>query len=288
MKFNLREKELIFDRTYIMGILNITPDSFYDGGKFFSFEKAIEQANKIINDGADIIDIGGESTRPGAKRISAEEEINRIIPVIDAIRKYNKEILISVDTYKSEVAKEAIEHGADIVNDISGGMFDEDIFKIVTKYNVGYVIMHIQGTPEIMQINPVYSENGVVNDIINYFKERISIAANYGININKIILDPGIGFGKTFEHNLEILNNLDKFKQFNLPILIGTSRKSFIGKILNKEPENRLYGTIASVVLSIVKGANIVRVHDVKEVKDAVFVADAILKNNNCEKVTEK
>lgn len=288
MKFNLREKKLIFNRTYVMGILNITPDSFYDGGKFFSFEKAIEHANKIINDGADIIDIGGESTRPGAKRISAEEEINRIIPVIDAIRKYNKEILISVDTYKSEVAKEAIEHGADIINDISGGMFDEGIFKIVTKYNVGYVIMHIQGTPESMQINPVYSENGVVNDIINYFKERISVAINYGINSNKIILDPGIGFGKTFEHNLEILNNLDKFKQFNLPILIGTSRKSFIGKILNKEPESRLYGTIASVVLSIVKGANIVRVHDVKEVKDAVLVADSILKNNNCEKVTEK
>jgi len=288
MKLCLREKELIFNKTYVMGILNVTPDSFYDGGKFFSFDAAINHAKKIINDGADIIDIGGESTRPGSKRVTADEEVNRIIPVIDAIRKYNNEILISVDTYKSEVAKEAIEHGADIVNDISGGMFDENILKIVAKYNAGFVIMHIQGTPESMQINPVYSENGVVNDIINYFKQRISVAVNYGVSINRIILDPGIGFGKKFEHNLEILNGLHKFGQFNLPILIGTSRKSFIGKILNTEPENRLYGTIASVVLCIAKGANIVRVHDVKEVKDAVLVADAILKNNNFEKVTEK
>jgi len=288
MKLCLREKELIFNKTYVMGILNVTPDSFYDGGKFFSFDAAINHAKKIINDGADIIDVGGESTRPGSKRVTADEEVNRIIPVIDAIRKYNNEILISVDTYKSEVAKEAIEHGADIVNDISGGMFDENILKIVAKYNAGFVIMHIQGTPESMQINPVYSENGVVNDIINYFKQRISVAVNYGISINRIILDPGIGFGKTFEHNLEILNGLDKFGQFNLPILIGTSRKSFIGKILNTEPENRLYGTIASVVLGIAKGANIVRVHDVKEIKDAVLVADAILKNNNYEKVAEK
>lgn len=277
------KKILKFDKTYIMGILNVTPDSFYDGGKFFGTEAAIQRAKSIINDGADIIDIGGESTRPGAIKISAEEEKKRIIPVIEKIRKENTDIIISADTYKSEVAKDAINAGADIINDISGGMFDPDILKIVAENDIYYVIMHIKGTPDTMQNNPAYSEKGVVNDIIEYFSERIKIAESNGIKRDKIILDPGIGFGKTLRHNLEILRDLDKFKQFNLPILIGTSRKSMIGNILNKKPEERLYGTLATVAFSIIKGADIVRVHDVAETKDVVAILDAIVRNKSGE-----
>lgn len=277
------KKILKFDKTYIMGILNVTPDSFYDGGKFFGTEAAIQRAKSIINDGADIIDIGGESTRPGAIKISAEEEKKRIIPVIEKIRKENTDIIISADTYKSEVAKDAIKAGADIINDISGGMFDPDILKIVAENDIYYVIMHIKGTPDTMQNNPAYSEKGVVNDIIEYFSERIKIAESNGIKRDKIILDPGIGFGKTLRHNIEILRDLDKFKQFNLPILIGTSRKSMIGNILNKKPEERLYGTLATVAFSIIKGADIVRVHDVAETKDVVAILDAIVRNKSGE-----
>ncbi len=269
---------LKFDKTYIMGILNVTPDSFYDGGKFFESELALEKAKNLIKEGADILDIGGESARPGSQRISVEEEKKRVLPVIETIRRENKEIIISIDTYKSEVAKEAVRSGADIINDISGGMFDPDILTVAAENEAYYVIMHINGTPDTMQNNPCYSEKGVVNDIIEYFYKRIKVAESYGIKREKIIIDPGIGFGKTLEHNIEILSNLDKFKQFKLPLLIGTSRKSMIGKILNKPVEERLYGTLATVALSILKGANIVRVHDVAETKDVVQVIDTIIK----------
>ncbi len=278
MRVKNHKINLKFDKTYIMGILNVTPDSFYDGGKYFESELALEKAKSIIKEGADIIDIGGESTRPGSQRISVEEEKKRVLPVIESIRKENKEILISIDTYKSVVAKEAIRAGADIINDISGGMFDPDILNVAAENDVYYIIMHINGAPDTMQNNPLYSEKGVINDIIKYFCERIKVAQSYGIKKEKIIIDPGIGFGKTLEHNIEILRNLDKFKQFKLPILIGTSRKSMIGNILNKPAEERLYGTLATVVLSILKGANIIRVHDVKETRDVVQVIDTIIK----------
>ncbi len=279
MRVKNAQKNLKFGKTYIMGILNVTPDSFYDGGKFFSIKAAVERAKKMIAQGADIIDIGGESTRPGSLRVSSEEEKKRILPVIEAIRKENKEIIISVDTYKSEVAKCSINAGADMINDISGGLFEPEILNIVAQNDVYYVIMHIKGTPETMQKNPCYSEKGVVNDIIEYFYERIKVAESYGINRDKIILDPGIGFGKTLEHNIEILRDLDKLKQFKLPLLIGTSRKSMIGNILNKQPAERLYGTLATVALSIIKGVDIVRVHDVAETRDVVLVLDAIVKS---------
>jgi dihydropteroate synthase len=275
----LRKKEFNFDRTYIMGIINVTPDSFSDGGLFKTPDEAVEKAIELIKDGADIIDIGGESTRPGALPVSEEEELKRVIPVIKKFREIDNETPISIDTYKANIAKEAILNGADIINDISGGTFDENIIKVVSKYNCFYILMHTKGTPFNMQQNPVYSENGVVFDIKEFFSQRIKIMNDSGIKNDKIIIDPGIGFGKTLDDNIDILKNLYKFRDFGLPIMVGTSRKSFIGNILNKPVNERLYGTIATVVLSIMNGASIVRVHDVKEIKDAVVITDRILHN---------
>ncbi len=260
-RFNFR------NRVYIMGILNLTPDSFYDGGRYLQKEKAIKQAINMVNAGADIIDIGGESTRPGAKRISAKEEINRVIPVLKAIRNKIK-IPISVDTYKSETAEAALSEGADIINDISGLRFDKNMAKIIAKHNAGVVIMHIKGTPKTMQINPVY--NDLITEIKDYIEKSIKIALENGIDFNKIIIDPGIGFGKRIEDNYIIINKIKEFKIFKRPILIGLSRKSLIGKILNQPPEERLYGTLILNGISILNGANIIRVHDVMEHKKLI------------------
>lgn len=279
MKLILREKEFNFNRTYIMGIINVTPDSFYDGGLFIKPDEAVKKAIELVKEGVDIIDIGGESTRPGAIPVSEEEELKRVIPVIKKFREIDNETPISIDTYKANVAEQAILNGADIINDISSGTFDDNMVKIVAKYNSSYVIMHMKGKPLDMQQNPVYSEKGVVYDIKEFFIKQIKRLKDYGIDLNKIILDPGIGFGKTFNDNIEILNNLFEFRSLGFPILVGTSRKSFIGNILGKPPSERLYGTIASVVLSIINGAAIVRVHDVREVKDAVVITDRILRN---------
>ncbi|MCX8092545.1 MAG: dihydropteroate synthase [Candidatus Goldbacteria bacterium] len=262
-----------------MGIINITPDSFYDGGMYKTSDEAVEKAIQLVKEGADIIDIGGESTRPGALPVNEEEELKRVLPVIKKFREIDNKTPISIDTYKSNVAEQAILNGADIINDISGGTFDEKMIKIVAKYNCSYIIMHINGQPLNMQQNPIYSEKGVVFDIKEFFLKQIKKINDNGISTDKIILDPGIGFGKSLYDNLKILNNLSEFKSLGYPILIGTSRKSFIGNILNKPPEDRLYGTIASVVLSIINGASIVRVHDVKAIKDAVLVTDKILQN---------
>ena len=260
-RFNFR------NRVYIMGILNLTPDSFYDGGRYLQKEKAIKQAINMVNAGADIIDIGGESTRPGAKRISAKEEINRVIPVLKAIRNKIK-IPISVDTYKSETAEAALSEGADIINDISGLRFDKNMAKIIAKHNAGVVIMHIKGTPKTMQINPVY--NDLITEIKDNIEKSIKIALENGIDFNKIIIDPGIGFGKRIEDNYIIINKIKEFKIFKRPILIGLSRKSLIGKILNQPPEERLYGTLILNGISILNGANIIRVHDVMEHKKLI------------------
>ena len=267
-------------KTKIMGILNVTPDSFYDGGKYNKTELAIKHAEEMIEEGADIIDIGGESTRPGAEPISIEEEKKRVLPVISELRKRNKDIKISVDTYKSEVAEEAIDMGATIVNDVSGLQFDKNMPEVISKKNVSVIIMHIKGTPRDMQINPTYED--VVKEIKEFLKERIEYATENGINKRNIFIDPGIGFGKTTEHNLEILKRLKEFKELGFPVVLGTSRKSFIGRILGTEenpipPEERLEGSIATYVWAVIQGVDILRVHDVKQTKMALKVIDRII-----------
>lgn len=262
------------DPTKVMGILNVTQDSFSDGGLYFDKSSAINRANQMVDEGADIIDIGGESTRPGSEPVSAEEELRRTIPVIEALSK-KITVPISIDTYKSEVAKSAIEAGASMVNDISGLRFDPKMPEIIAHYNVPVVIMHIKGTPKDMQQNPVYE--ALIPEIIEYLRDSISIAKKAGISDDKIIIDPGLGFGKTFEHNLEIICNLREFTLLKKPILIGPSRKAFIGNILGDVPvTERLEGTAAAVAISIMNGANIVRVHDVREMVKVARVADAI------------
>jgi len=261
-------------KTHIMGILNITPDSFSDGGMHFDKSRAVYQAHRMIDDGADILDIGGESTRPGSEPVSLDEELRRTIPVIKALSK-SISIPISIDTYKSDVALRALEAGASIVNDISGMRFDPEMSKVISRFKVPVVIMHMKGSPKNMQVNPVYK--ALIPEIVDYFRTSIQLAEEFGIPGDMIILDPGLGFGKTFAHNLEIINNLQQFSLFENPILIGPSRKAFLGKILGNLPaKERMEGTAASVAISIIKGAHIVRVHDVKEMAKVAKVADAI------------
>lgn len=261
-------------RTYIMGILNVTPDSFSDGGLYFNKNDGVEQALRMEEDGVDIIDIGGESTRPGAESVPIDEEIRRVIPVIEAIAKKVK-VPVSVDTYKSEVAELAIKAGASVVNDISGLRFDRRMPEVVARHGVAVVIMHIKGTPKNMQQNPTYT--ALIPEIMDYLREGITIAREAGVAEDKIIIDPGIGFGKTVEHNLEIIRQLNEFTGLEKPVLFGPSRKSFIGKTLGDLPvTERLEGTSAAVAIGIFNGANIVRVHDVKEMVRVARIADAI------------
>ena len=260
--------------TLVMGIVNVTPDSFSDGGKFFSPEDAISHASKLISQGADIIDIGGESTRPGAEQVSETEELNRVIPVIEKIRDENPKILISIDTTKALVAEHAIEVGADIINDVSGFSFDNNMIETVARFNVPIIIMHMKGKPQNMQLNPEYKD--VINEILDFFKKKIKVAIQSGINRRMIILDPGIGFGKTVENNFELLSRLNEFNVLELPIMIGPSRKSFIGITLDLPPEDRIEGTAAAVSAGVMNGATIVRVHDVKSMKRVVKIIDKI------------
>lgn len=263
-------------RTFVMGILNITPDSFSDGGKYFKdkldLDKVIEDAMMMEKAGADFIDIGGESTRPGSEKITIDEELERVIPVIAALNNKLK-IPLSIDTYKSAVAEEALKAGAQIVNDISGFKFDERISEVTQKYNASCVLMHIKGEPANMQTDPVY-EN-VVEEVYEYLKDSVRIARESGVK--QIITDVGICFGKTFRHNLELIQDLKKFKELECPVLLGVSRKSFINKIYNSTSDERLEGTIAANVIGIMNGADIIRVHDVTENVRAAKVADAIL-----------
>ena len=255
-----------------MGILNITPDSFSDGGKFFDIRKALIHATNLINDGADIIDIGGESSRPGSLPISVEEEKNRVIPIISNLRKQNSEILISIDTCKSEVAKEALGVGADIINDISGMRNDPKMGQIIQQNKSPIIIMHMKGVPRNMQKNIKY-EN-FIEDILLFFKERINYAKSLNIQDDQIILDPGIGFGKTLDQNFILLNNTDLFCKLGYPVLIGTSKKSFLGKTLGLDTDNILEGSIASNLYATFKGAKILRVHDVKEIKKSLIIVE--------------
>ena len=264
------------ERTYVMGILNVTPDSFSDGGLYFDKAKAIEQALKMEREGADIIDVGGESTRPGAEKISTKEEIKRVVPVIEAIAKKIK-IPVSIDTYKSEVAKAALSAGASLINDISGLRFDRKMPSLIAKNKVPVCIMHIKGTPRDMQANPAYV--ALIPEIVDYLHEGIEIARGAGIADDKIIIDPGLGFGKTLEHNLEIIKRLNEFTGFEKPILLGPSRKSFIGSLLGGLPaDERFEGTTSAVAIGIFNGANIIRVHDVKAMVRVARIADGVRK----------
>jgi dihydropteroate synthase len=275
-KLNFSKRTLdLSSRTYLMGVLNVTPDSFSDGGEFFKVEDAVRQGIKMAEEGADIIDVGGESTRPGSDPATIEEELSRVIPVIESLSK-EIDIPISIDTYKSEVAKKALDAGAEMINDISALRFDPKMKEVVSEYQVPIVLMHIKGTPKNMQENPYY--NDVIEEIIKYLKESIQMAKDGGIQEENIIIDPGIGFGKRLEDNLNILKNLKKFSILNCPILVGPSRKSFIGKILDLPVEERLEGSLAALAVAIMNGANIVRVHDVKESKRVVSIVDAIFR----------
>jgi len=275
------------DRTYIMGVLNVTPDSFSDGGQFNTKSAAIAQAKSLIAGGSDIIDIGGQSTRPGAEIISLDEELNRVVPIVQALRCGDYEnppipdrILISVDTFRSEVAAAGINAGANIVNDITGGIADPQMLPLVAELGVPVILMHTRGTPQNMQQMTDYQD--LIGEIYQFFQARIEAAIARRINREQIIIDPGIGFAKTYEQNLEILRRLSEFKSLGLPILIGASRKSFIGKILDQpEPKKRVWGTAAACCAAIANGANIVRVHDLPEMWDVCRVADAIWKEKS-------
>ena len=256
-----------------MGILNITPDSFSDGGKYYKLDNAIGYALELVKQGVDIIDVGGESTRPGAKAISLDDEISRVIPVIKSIRSVSS-IPISVDTYKSEVAQKALDSGANIINDISGLKFDSKMIDVIKEYNVPIVIMHIKGTPLNMQVNPNYDD--IIDEIKSYFEKRINLCLDYGIPKTHIILDPGIGFGKQLNDNFTLIRELNTFTELGYPILIGPSRKSFIGLTLELPVNDRLEGTAAAITASIMNGARIVRVHDVLEMKRVQIISDKI------------
>lgn len=266
MTINLKGKLLDFKKPKIMGILNVTPDSFYDGGKFNSEKKILLHVEKMLVDGADIIDIGGASSRPGANQISLDLELKRVIPAIEIIKKKFNNAIISVDTFRSKVAEKAILSGASIINDISGGEFDRNMFKCVAENKVPYIIMHMKGNPTTMQKKPIYKN--VVTDIIKNLSKKIYFARQHGVL--DIIIDPGFGFGKTLEHNYQILKNLEHFKELDCPILVGLSRKSMIYKLLKSSSEKSLNGTTSLNTISIQNGASILRVHDVREAKEVI------------------
>lgn len=262
-------------RTLVMGILNVTPDSFSDGGLFFDAGIAVERAERMVAEGADIIDVGGESSRPGANSVPTEIEIDRVLPVIEELAKTLK-TPVSIDTYKSSVARRALDVGASIVNDISALQGDPDMASVVAEAGVPVVLMHMKGTPKDMQLHPRY--DSLIPEIISFLKTRVQAAVDAGISSDQIIIDPGIGFGKTITHNLEIIRRLQEFKSLEKPILIGTSRKSFIGKILDLPADDRLEGTAATVAVAIANGADIIRVHDVKEMARVACMTDAIVR----------
>ncbi len=276
MTFLLKWKNFCLDldsRTHIMGILNVTPDSFFDGGKYLQKEKAVEHGIRLAQQGADIIDVGGESTRPYSKRISAQEEMDRVIPVIESLAK-QIDIPISIDTYKSEVAKEAIKAGASMINDISAFRFDPKMAEIASQEQVPVVLMHMKGRPENMQDNPEYED--LMGEIISFLKDAKENAIKKGIKEEFIILDPGIGFGKKLEHNLQIIRSLEMLLELNSPILIGPSNKAFIAHIVGEKTEDRETGTMAAVACAIMNGAHIVRVHNVEKAVKTAKIVDAI------------
>lgn len=271
----IRNKNLCsLNRTLIMGILNLTPDSFYDGGRYIAADKALFRIEEMIHEGADIIDIGAESTRPGSKGISVEEEFDRLIPVLESAIS-NFDTTISVDTTKSEVAEEALKCGASIINDISGLKFDPEIARYAAQYKAGLVLMHTPSKPYEMQNFTNYES--IIDDVILYLSNSREMAVGYGVSEYSIILDPGIGFGKTVEQNLSIIRNLERFLELERPVMVGTSRKSFIGKLLGEvSSHDRLEGSLATVAVSVMNGASVVRVHDVLQTRKVIKIVDEI------------
>lgn len=258
-----------------MGIINVTPDSFFDSARYFDRHRAIELGLNLVEEGADFLDVGGESTRPGAEPVSAEEEIRRVVPVIKELA-LRVNVPISVDSYKAQVAKAAVDAGASMINDISGLRFDPDMPRLIAETHCPVVIMHIKGRPKDMQLNPCYTN--LIREITEYLKKAMDKAISSGIDKERIIIDPGIGFGKTVEDNLRIIKELWQFKTLGRPIMVGASNKSFIGKVLNAPINAREEGTIATNVPAILNGANILRVHDVKKMKRVALMVDAIRK----------
>ncbi|MFM7481729.1 MAG: dihydropteroate synthase [Candidatus Methylopumilus sp.] len=260
----------VFDvkRPLIMGILNITPDSFSDGGQYFTLDSALKRAHQMIEEGVDIIDIGGESTRPGSDPVSVDEELKRITPIIEALKK-ESDIAISIDTYKPEVMKAVIDLDVAMINDVYA-LSQPGAIDVIKESNVGLCLMHMQGTPKTMQVNPQYSN--VVSEVKLFLEARVNHLMLEGIDQSRIILDPGFGFGKTFEHNIELLQHLESFQSLKFPLLVGLSRKSFIRKILNGDSDDQLSGSLSAAIFSVIKGAKILRVHDVKATKSALKI----------------
>jgi dihydropteroate synthase len=275
VKLYLRNNFLELDTPVVMGVLNVTPDSFSDGGNFFGNESAVRQAEKMVENGASIIDVGGESTRPGSRQICADEELDRVMPVIERI-KNELGVLVSIDTYKERVARTAVlEGGADMVNDISALSFSDNMAETIAKLEVPVILMHIKGTPEDMQKKPYYKD--VIRELKQYFHSRIDYALAKGIKKERIIIDPGIGFGKRLEDNIEIIKKLEAFKEFELPIMIGTSRKSFLGSLGGEKiPFEREAETITANIISILNGASIIRVHHVKNAVKSINILKSL------------
>jgi dihydropteroate synthase len=264
-KWNYKRLDLASPK--VMGIINISPDSFYDGGKYTRLDLALKQAEKMVSEGAAVLDLGAVSTRPFAMPVSSKDEWTRLQEILPALRKRFASVVISIDTYRSDIAEQAIDSGADMINDISGGQFDEQMFGIIAKHRVLYVMMHILGNPQTMQQNPEY-EN-VVDEIKAYFNQRINTLKVNGVKEN-IILDPGFGFGKTVDHNYQLLHGIHQFTKPGFPVLAGLSRKSMINRVIGTKPENALNGTTALNMLALLNGANILRVHDVKEAMETI------------------
>ncbi|NIY90811.1 dihydropteroate synthase [Vibrio diazotrophicus] len=276
MKLTTATKELILDRPHVMGILNTTPDSFSDGGKYTSVDNVIVRAKQMIEAGVSIIDIGGESTRPGAPEVSLEEELHRVIPAIKAIREFNQDVWISVDTSKAEVMRQSVEAGADLINDVRS-LQEPGALEVAAKAQVPVCIMHMKGQPKTMQINPEY--DNVQLEVETFLLEKLAICENAGIARENIILDPGFGFGKSLEHNYHLLANLEKLHRFGLPILAGMSRKSMIFKLLEKKPEECMVASVTCASIAAIKGAQIIRVHDVEETLEAMKIIQVVNDN---------
>ncbi|MEK9629008.1 MAG: dihydropteroate synthase [Nitrospinota bacterium] len=274
-RFSFSDKS---SQTRFMGIINITPNSFYEKSRCGSSDEVLTVAEKMVGEGADFLDLGAESSRPGSSPISEQEEMDRLLPMVSCLIK-NFDLPISIDTYKPKVAQESLQAGARIINDITGLQKNPEMANVVSRFGAGVVIMHMQGMPQTMQKNPSYTN--VVSEVKDYLKESIKISQAAGIGSDQIAIDPGIGFGKTCKHNLEILGNLEKFVELDKPILLGVSRKSFIGEILALPPEDRLEGSLAASVIGVEKGVSIIRTHDVKETRNAVKTAERIIKGDN-------
>jgi len=273
MELHLKGQRLGLDRPFLMGVVNVTPDSFFDGGRYDDPQRAVEHALRLVEEGADLLDIGAESTRPGAVPVDEREECHRLIPVVAAVAKAVS-VPISVDTSKAEVARAAIDAGAVMVNDVTALRGDGAMVEVVAEAEVGLVLMHMQGTPETMQKAPRYDD--VVGEVVQFLTERARWAIAHGVARDRIVLDPGIGFGKTLQHNLDLLANLHAFVHLEFPVLVGPSRKGFIGQLTDQAVEARAWGTAAAVALAVEQGANILRVHDIGPMKDVVRVAVAI------------